>query len=307
MELTCDLAPLSYVALYQALTSETSWRKAADERLEEFGGIDLLRELQTGYQALWDLQIKQSNGDVGQLWTVDTRHAMLATWVLAGLRRLRRPSEELSARTRSIVDEEVLKCFGHVRYPDLIRPIVLAWTLGQVRGRLDARVPAVPAIAPFDPDVALAYSGLVAHLLDLQEVRQPWPEVAGSANLWRTAGIIDGIKTHPGANLMAAIKEAMKQLSDVTTEAFRHELEEQWADFKDARNALTHISGNRVGYRFREVIERSVRWDEFQLSVRGITYFLFSDISFRLTEEKHLIGPERLLNEVLDEASGWRK
>lgn len=307
MELTCDLAPLSYIALYEALASEASWRTAADERLEEFGGIEILRELQAGYQALWDLQIKQSTGDVEQLWSVDTRHAMFATWVLAGLRRLRRPSEELSARARSMVDKGVLKCFGHVKYPDLLRPVVLAWTLGQVRGRLDARVPAVPAIAPFDPDVALAYSGLVAHLLDLQEVRQPWPEVAGSANLWRTAGIIDGIKTHPKFNLMAAIKEAMKQLDDVTTEAFRHELEEQWGDFKDARNALTHISGNKVGYGFREVIQRSVRWDEFQLSVRGITYFLFSDISFRLTEEKQLIDPERLLSEVLDETNGWRK
>jgi hypothetical protein len=307
VELTCDLAPLGYVALCEALTSQDSWRKATNERLEEYGGIEVLRELQAGYQALWDLQLKQSAGDVTQLWPVGVNHATLATWILAGLRRLRRPSEELSAHMRSIVDREVLKCFGDIRYPDMLRPIVLAWTLGQVRGRLDARIPAVPAIAPFDPDVALAYSGLVTHLLNLQEVGQPWPEVAGSANIWRTAGIIDGIKTHPKANLMAAITEAMNQLGDVTTEAFRRELEQQWGDFRDARNALTHISGHKVGYRFHEVIERSVRWDEFQLAVRGVTYFLFSDISFRLIEEKQLIDPGCLLNEVLDEINDWRR
>lgn len=295
------------MALYEAITSEASWRKVAGERLEEFGGVEVLTELQTGYRALWDLQVGQSADDLGQLWPVDTKHAVLATWILAGLRRLRRPSEELSTRVRTIVDEEVLKCFGRVTYPDLLRPIVLAWTLGQVRGHLDARVPVVPAIAPFDSDVALAYSGLITHLLNLQDARQPWPEVAGSANLWRTAGIIDGLKAHPQDNLMDAIKEAMKQLLDVTTEAFRRELENQWEDFKNARNALTHISKGRDGYRFREVIERSVRWDEFQLPVRGVTYFLFSDISFRVTEEKQLIDPDRLLTEVFNEVDGWRE
>jgi hypothetical protein len=106
---------------------------------------------------------------------------------------------------------------------------------------------------------------------------------------------------------MDAIKEAMNQLRDVTTDTFRRELNEQWIDFRDARNALTHIGGSKDGYRFREVIERSVRWDEFQLSVRGVTYFLFSDISFRLTEENQLVDPGRLLSEVLDEIDGWQQ
>src|SRR5262249_19192852 len=162
-------------------------------------------------------------------------------------------------------------------------------------------------IAPFDPDVALAYSGLVAHLVNLQEVQQPWPEVAGSANLWRTAGIIDGLKTHPQDSLKAAIDEAMAQLRDVTTETFRYELDQHWDDFKKARNTLTHICNIRNGYKFREVAERSVRWEEFQLSVRGVTYFLFSDISFRITEEEHLLDAGQHLEQVLEDIDDWQK
>jgi hypothetical protein len=307
VELTCQLAPLAYEALYETLISQAQWRIAAAARLDEFGGVEILRELQTGYQTLWDLQVKQCAGHLEQLWPVDTKHATLATWILAGLRRLRRPSEELSEHARSIVDKEILKYFGKVADVDVLRPIVLAWTLGQIRGRLDARAPVVPAVTPFDPDVAMAYSGLVTHLLDLQEVRQPWPEVAGSANLWRTAGIIDGLKTHKNSYLMDSICELMKQLRDVTTDTFRYELDKQWIDFIDARNVLTHVSGRKEGYKFREVVERSVRWDEFQLSVRGVTYFLFSDISFRINEEKQLIDPERCLSEVLEEIDDWRK
>jgi len=306
MELTCELSPLVYQALYRTIANQTDVRSAAVARVEQAGGArDTLQDLSHGYQALWQFEVDQALGDPSQLWAMDESHARLATWVLAFLRhRLKRPSEEFSAQVRSIVANEMQKRFRSMTRLEMLQPTVLAWTLGQVRGRLDASLPAIPAIAVPDPDVALAYTGLVVHLLDLQGVGRPWPEVASSATVWRSAGIIDGLNTQKSRLLRPAIEEAMRQATDVIPPAVASRLWDHWADFQKIRNGLTHVWKISNEYSFRDLVARVGEWGDIVLFVRGITYFVFSEVSNSIFEDADF-GADRLLDDVLQELSSY--
>jgi hypothetical protein len=306
MELTCELSPLAYQALYQTLAHQTDFRAAAVGRIEEAGGTrDTLQDLSHGYQALWKFEVDQAAGDPVQLWAMDQRHARLATWVLASLRhRLKRPSEDFSAQVRHIVADEMQKLFSATTPPETFQPTVLAWTLGQVRGRLDVSLPAIPAIALPDPDVALAYTGLILHLLGLQAVSQPWPEVASSATVWRSAGIIDGLKTQKSNFLWPAIEEAMQQAGDVIPPLIASRLSAHWTEFQKVRNGLTHIWKRSDEYAFRNLVAHIGEWGDIELSIRGITYFVFSEVSHSIFEDTDF-GADRLLNEVFQELDSY--
>lgn len=306
MELTCELSPLAYQALYQTLSHQTDLRSAAIARIEQAGGTrDTLQDLSRGYQALWKFEVDQAAGDPAQLWAMNQKHAWLATWVLASLRhRLKRPSEEFSAQVRRIIADEIKALFGSATPPETFQATVLAWTLGQVRGRLDVSLPVIPAIAVSDPDVALAYTGLIIHLLDLQGVGQPWPEVASSATVWRSAGIIDGLNTQKSKLLMPAIKEAMQQATDVIPPAVASLLWDHWTEFHKIRNGLTHVWKISNEYSFRDLVARVGEWGDVELSIRGITYFVFSEVSYSVFEDADF-GADRLLNEVFQELSSY--
>jgi hypothetical protein len=306
MELTCELSPLAYQALYQTLAHQTDFRSAAVGRIEEAGGTrDTLQDLSHGYQALWKFEVDQAAGDPAQLWAVDQKHARLATWVLASLRhRLKRPSEDFSGLVRDIIADEMQKRFGSMTPPEAFQATVLAWTLGQVRGRLDVSLPAIPAIALQDPDVALAYTGLIVHLLDLQGIRQPWPEVASSATVWRSAGIIDGLKTQKSNLLWPAIEEAMHQATDVIPPLVASRLKAHWIEFQKIRNGLTHIWKRSDEYAFRNLVAHVGEWRDIELSIRGITYFVFSEVSHSIFEDADF-GADRLLEEVFQELSSY--
>jgi hypothetical protein len=194
--------------------------------------------------------------------------------------------------------------FSSLTPTDAFQPTVLAWTLGQVRGRLDASLPAIPAIAVPDPDVALAYTGLIVHLLDLQSIRQPWPEVASSATLWRSAGIIDGLKAQRGYRLWPAIEEAMQQATDIIPPLVASLLSAHWEEFQKFRNGLTHIWKRSDEYAFRNLAARVGEWRDIELSIRGITYFVFSEVSLSVLEDADF-GADRLLDEVFQELSNY--
>lgn len=306
MELTCELSPLAYQALYQTLARQTDLRSAALARIEQAGGTrDTLPYLSRGYQALWEFEVDQAAGDPAQLWAMDQNHARLATWVLASLRhRLKRPSEEFSAQVRNLIADETQERFSSMTPMEMFQPTVLAWTLGQVRGRLDVSLPAIPAIAVPDPDVALAYTGLIVHLLDLQDVRQPWPEVASSASVWRSAGIIDGLNTQKSRLLRPAIEEAMRQATDVIPPAVASRLWDHWTDFQKIRNGLTHVWKISNEYTFRDLVARVGEWGDILPSIRGITYFVFSEVSYSVFEDSDF-GADRLLDDVLQQLSSY--
>jgi hypothetical protein len=306
MELICELSPLAYKALYQTLAHQTDFRSAAVARIEEAGGTrDTLEDLSHGYQALWEFEVRQAAGDPAQLWAMDQKHARLATWILASLRhRLKSPSEVFSAQVRRAISDEMEKRFSFMPLPEAFQLTVLAWTLGQVRGRLDVSLPAIPAISVPDPDVSLAYTGLIVHLLDLQGVSQPWPEVASSAALWRSAGIIDGLKAQKSYKLWPAIEEAMRQASDVIPPLIGRQLAAHWAEFQKARNGLTHIWKTSDEYAFRDLVAHIGEWNDIELSIRGITYFVFSEVSHSIFEDTDF-GAGGLLEEIFQELASY--
>src|SRR5262249_43889126 len=150
----------------------------------------------------------------------------------------------------------------------------------------------------------LAYTGLIVHLLDLQGVNQPWPEVAGSASLWRSSGIIDSLKTQPGYRLKPAINEAMQQARDVIPPLVASVLSTHWTEFQIMRNGLTHVWGTSKEYTFRELATRVSQWRDIELSIRGITYFVFSEVSLSVLEDADF-GADQLLDEIFRELSSY--
>jgi hypothetical protein len=306
MELSCQLSPLAYHALYDTIVKQTDLRSVAVARVKQVGGSqDTLQSISRGYRALWEFQLDQTGGNPSELWPVDTSHARLATWVLAFLRhQLKRPSEDVSAWTRNTIAEEMQVRFGSLPSSDMFQPTVIAWTLGQVCGRLDVSLPAIPAIAVPDPDVALAYTGLIVHLLNLQGVVEPWPEVASSATLWRSAGIIDGLKAQPSFRIWPAIEEAMEQARDVIPPLIANLLSSHWTEFIKFRNGLTHVWKGSNEYAFHNLATRMGQWRDIELSIRAITYFVFSEISLGVLEDTDFAA-DRLLDGILRELSSY--
>ncbi len=306
MALTCQLSPLVYAQIYAYLQTDSYSRAALAERVERVGYDEgILSELESGYRALWQFQIGQAGGNQAELWGLDDRHARLATWLLAGLRRQGEPSQELSAIIRREVGEQFQASFSNVPLPDVVQPIVIAWTLGQVYGGLDVALPAVPATDPPDPDVALAYAGLVSHLCGLGSLAQPWPEVTSSATIWRAAGIIDGLKPQPVPNLRQAISEAMTQAKDVIPAHVARELTLYWDEFRLVRNGLTHVVPSDEGYAFRDVADRASTWEGIQLCINGITYMVFNEVSLSVLEAGTGFPAAQLIDEISNELDGW--
>ena len=306
MALSCELSPLAYAKLYVCLRADSYARDALAERVARVGfDEDVLAELESGYRALWQFHVEQAGGNQATLWGLDDRHARLATWLLAGLRRPGEPSQELSAIIRRAVGEQFQASFGNVPLPDVVQPIVIAWTLGQVYGGLDVALPAVPAIEPPDPDVAMAYAGLVSHLCGLGRVAQPWPEVTSSATIWRAAGIIDGLKPQPIPNLRQAISEAMTQAKDVIPAHVVRDLTLHWDEFRRVRNGLTHVVPSEEGYAFSDVADRASTWEGIRLCVNGITHMVFSEVSLSVLEAGAGFPAAQLVGEITDELDGW--
>jgi hypothetical protein len=306
VELVVELSPLAYAELYKQLLSEPTLRATTATRIEQAGGdTEALSQLEGGYRALWRSQVELADGDPAQLWALDDRHARLATWLLAGQRDLRMPSQELAATVLRRVGEAFIAMFGLTSLPESFRPTVIAWTLGQVRGDHDTSFPAISAVTPPDPDVTLAYAGLVMHLLSLPVGGNPWPEVAGSAVLWRAAGVVNGLYPQPRGDLHKSIAEAMDLVNDVIPQHMLRQLGSHWNEFRLIRNGLTHVAKARNGYSFCEVADRACSWDQVRLAITGITHFVFNSIALHLLESPDAVPAEQLLVEIAADLADW--
>jgi hypothetical protein len=306
MELTVELSPLAYAELYRHLYAEPTLRASTAARIEQAGGDgETLRKLEVGYQALWRSQVDLADGDPAQLWGLDDRHAQLATWLLAGHRDRHVPSQELAAIVLRSVGEAYMATFGATSLPESFRPTVIAWTLGQIRGGHDTSLPAISAVTPPDPDVTLAYAGLVTHLLGLPIGDNPWPEVAGSAVLWRAAGVVNGLYPQPRGDLHKSIAEAMDLVGDVIPDYMLRQLSSHWNEFRLVRNGLTHVAKARNGYSFCEVADRACTWEQVRLAITGITHFVFNRVALHLLESPDAVPAERLLVEISTDLASW--
>ncbi len=216
MDLSCSLSPLVYGELYHRLLTDAEKRDSIEQRLDMLDrDFEWLAELKRLYQMYWRWQINnQACGDPANLTGLTPRHAQLAAWFTAPLRVLG-PSAEFTAQlVRSVVEAAAYDFPNIGRSPQPFRVSLVAWTVGQVCGDLDRAVPVIPAEMPDDNDVALAYRGLLEHIAALPNSEtEQWPEMVGSAILWRIAGITEGLRPQPKPYLQASLNALMARVS----------------------------------------------------------------------------------------------
>src|SRR6266545_2095067 len=107
------------------------------------------------YEAMWTADlVERRAGQTLTTWQLlESEHAQLASWILAGARHTGDPS-----LFETETDRRTGEFYAAASYPE--RPIegrvvVTAWTVGYVPTLYERRFPAVPAFSPSDPDVAL--------------------------------------------------------------------------------------------------------------------------------------------------------
>ncbi|MBM7510288.1 hypothetical protein JOE61_004102 [Nocardioides salarius] len=284
MGLSCELSPLVFAELYRKLASEGSCAELLEERLAEVGWeLSWLDEAAQRYEATWQGSLKVAAGP-GDLVAVGAEHAVLASWVLAALRGSG-SSYDFGDELRVAVTTRALAEIpsAPMELPNQWKPVVVGWTLGMVVGAVDQNLPVAPARLPTDDNVRAAYEGLVEHVLHLNDVPAPWPEMAGTSTFWRGTGLAEGMQPE-AADGQQAITQLVIEVRRIVPEHMGRQIGQHFTQFAERRNTLSHVADKPGKPRFVDVKEQARDWSQIRLTIMGITQFLCSQIALELTE-----------------------
>lgn len=269
MELKCELSPLVFAELYQLLLSATGYRDALSERLRQ---VDADPEWLTTAAELYETKW-QAERDTDPPFTVSSDHAVYASWLIAPLASTGSSLDFGAQLDQSVTTRVLREVQSGTARSDAFRPAVIAWTLGQVLGGVARDIPVVPAQYPADPDLAAAYDGLVKHAASLDLAAEPWPEITGTATIWRAAGLAEALKpTADGP--AAALNTLMAETKRLMPALVHEQLRLHWIGFVDRRNALTHVAQVTGRSRFHECARAAETWRQVEPSIRGMAYFV---------------------------------
>ena len=304
MALTCQLARVTYLALYEELASDGSFRAVVEKRLEDLGPTSL-DDLVSAYRLDWRAATEASSAvcdAVRALEPLDAQHGALASWLIAPLRSSGDSTEIGNrARTRalSLVDvaglsPEDLAGFGIA---------VVGWTVGQVWGTVDRSMPVIPATPFDDEDLRIAYEGLLQHSRVLTE--SSWSEMAGSAVFWRVGGVTEALRPQPLPNLANSLGEVMRDCKDNLPASVGRLLTGTARDeFISSRNAFTHVKrkgSGRSDRGFADVHEAATDDPLVKGLLRAASCFVCGDMSYRALNDDNLNYWTATLDRILDE------
>lgn len=285
--LTCRLSAVVYAELYKQLASAHAWRANLDDRLADLGyDEEWLGEAAEAYLAKWKYDAPYIDSDSADGYALSVQHAVLATWLLAGLRN-EGDSYELSAALREGVMErlgmDAPALVGDL--PQSMAPIIRGWTLGLVAGTVDPFVPVVPAVYPRDEHVAGAYQGLVEHVQHLGVLDHSWPELVGTALYVRTGGLAQVLRPAPSAQPRGLTYSINALVSDSRRQVPLHifsRLTTNFAQWVGRRNVLTHLTPDEGGTTYAGSAALVRTWDQLEMTVVGITQFICQEVSLEL-------------------------
>ncbi len=220
--------------------------------------------------------------------TVSHQNALLASWLLAGLRNTG-PSQYFSGDLRRAVTERALEDVSglHSPFPSSLVPSVIGWTLGMVVGEVDASFPVVPSTLLGDPELDAAYIGLVEHAASLDGTKDQVPELAGSATYIRSAGLAEAMAGDGPANLRQAIEKLTLDSRFTAPQEVLTRIQQNWdSRFVDHRNVLTHLRIDQGALTFTAAAAKASTLDHIRLTLEGITQFVCQAVSARLYESR---------------------
>jgi hypothetical protein len=283
-ELRCEFAAIVYAELYRLLGSTKSLADSLAFRLDEIRyGADWLDEAIEAYESKWVLDLQYLTPDsVGDFALSQPDHAVLATWILAGLRNTGQ-CHDLSNDLGQRIMERVRRDLPDIAVPlpSALSPVIFGWTLGCVVG--SDELPAMPAVLPPEENVQHAFLGFMEHVLLLQSMAAPWPEMVSTATYWRGYGIAEGLLPEHG-NGGLALAQLKNEASRSMAPAMYATLERYFKPFNQRRQSVSHVARDDSRPPFVEVAETIRDWPDLRMAVVGLTQFVFQEVSKELQE-----------------------
>jgi uncharacterized protein YqiB (DUF1249 family) len=283
-ELSCELSPLVYAELYRLLATTPEFEDSLSFRLDEIAyRFEWLEEAGDAYRAKWEYDLQYVDADsISDLVLQQPDHALLASWILAGLRNTGH-CYDLSSNLTSRVMETATKDVTGLRtpLPPSLSPTVIGWTLGKLIGRED--LPAAPAQLPEDDNVRAAFLGFVEHVLLLQAMPDPWPEMMCMAAYWRGYGLAEGMLPDLGSG-GPALAQLLREAQLSMERSQYSQLHRHFEHFNRRRQAVSHIADDASRPSYLEVIETIKHWGDLRMTVQGVTQFVYQEVAKRLAD-----------------------
>ena len=283
-ELKCEFAAIVYAELYRLLAGSRGVADSLAFRLNEIRySVDWLDEAIEAYEGKWTSDLQYMTPEtVDDFALTQPDHAVLATWILAGLRNTGQCydlSTELSRRVTERVQRDLPGLVAPP--PSALSPVIYGWTLGCVVGSDD--LPAMPAVLPPEENVQQAFLGFMEHVLVLQSMATPWPEMMSTATYWRGYGIAEGLLPEHG-NGGLALNQLKNEASRSMVPAMFATLERYFRPFNQRRQSVSHVARDDSRPQFVEVAETIREWPDLRMAVLGLTQFVFQEVSKELQE-----------------------
>lgn len=284
-ELSCNLSPLVFAELYRRLASTSALEESLTFRLQDIHyDMAWLEEAADAYQAKWEYDLQYVDaGNVDDFAVQQPDHALLATWILAGLRNTG-PCYDLSSGVAASVLEKATAVIPGLSapLPASLSPIIYGWTLGRLIGQDD--LPAVPAVLPEDDNVQAAFVGLVEHVLLLQGLPEPWPEMMCMAAYWRGYGLAEGMRPEEG-NGGSALNRLRDEAQPSMEQPEFARLHRHFQPFVSRRHSVSHVATDSSRPSFTEVVETIRDWPDLRATIHGLTQFVFQEVARTLPDD----------------------
>ncbi|MEU1268508.1 hypothetical protein [Streptomyces sp. NPDC005799] len=296
-ELRCELSPLVYAELYRLLAADEARRDVLEERLAVIGYDHVwLGTAADAYNEYWAALLESTDADsVSSLALPRNEHALLATWILAGLRITGEDRELGAALAENVLQRALAEVPGLTTpLPPDLSPVIVGWTLASIIGTSSYEWPVAPALLPDDANIRSAFIGLAHHVLVLEAMAEPWPEMMQTSTYWRGYGIAEALKPAMGEG-SPAINELLKEARPLLPQYLSTQINSHFSRFGQRRNALSHVTDDPRRERFVDVVTITRGWEHLRLTVLGLTQFVCQEASRCLYDAEEL--PAALRND----------
>lgn len=308
MLLECKFSPVVFVAIYEALNEYVNEVPFLAARLEEYltgfpsgAGWDdeedfgAFSEMLTAYRSLC------SEGYAAL--DLDVQHSSLAAWFISCLAHRGKSSRDLQIRVSQqivgIADEYGIS--AELRRDSLFQPSIVSWCLSRTEVANADVYCLTPAGNFADDNVALAYSGLMQHLYQLDLTSSSRREMEVSSILWRVSGLLEAMVANERESndrrpaLKRAYEELSRQLKDYLTPAVPlRSWGSDWGVVAKYRNIATHIS-SLDDLEFREATDYMLdpdRWEDMRELIGQVNRIVHAHIAHELFESEHPDAPQ---------------
>lgn len=305
-QLNCVFVPMVFSELYRALAREKRYAQALEDQLASIHlTLGWLDEAADAYDRKWNADLAYlTPADVAD-YALSEQHSQFATWVLSGLYASGACAElatnlATSVTTRALGDVDELK--GPL--PPALSPTIIGWTLGSIIGIKGSDIPVAPAVRPSDENVRAAFDGLIEHVLTLQAMPEPWPEMMQTAMYWRGYGLAEALRPDAGSGT-PALNQLRRETAMSMAGAQGHVIGRHLDSFGNRRNALSHIADDQSRPRFVDVIDDERKASGIDLTMRAMTQFVFHEVTKEVRDSPPAVVRPRAWEAMEYEIQVW--